>query len=69
VAQEVWADGRGGCQTPESLGEGTERSEIAGPQVCPEGGAQRQQNTELKKMYAEAMLGIKILQETIEKQL
>ena len=27
------------------------------------------ENTELKKMYAEAMLGIKVLQETIEKKL
>jgi hypothetical protein len=31
--------------------------------------ALEKENTELKKMYAEAMLGIKILQETIEKML
>ena len=31
--------------------------------------ALEKENTELKKMYAEAMLGIKILQETIEKKL
>ena len=29
--------------------------------------ALEKENTELKKMYAEAMLGIKVLQETIEK--
>ena len=31
--------------------------------------ALEKENTELKKMYAEAMLGIKVLQETIEKKL
>ena len=31
--------------------------------------ALEKENTEAKKMYAEAMLGIKILQETIEKKL
>ena len=31
--------------------------------------ALEKENTELKKMYTEAMLGIKILQETIEKKL
>ena len=31
--------------------------------------ALEKENTELKKMYAEAMLGMKVLQETIEKKL
>ena len=31
--------------------------------------ALEKENTELKKMYAEAMLGIKVLQETTEKKL
>ena len=31
--------------------------------------ALEKENTELKKMYAEAMLGIKVLKETIEKKL
>lgn len=31
--------------------------------------ALEKENSELKKMYAEAMLGMKILQETIEKKL
>jgi hypothetical protein len=31
--------------------------------------ALEKENTELKKMCAEAMLGIKVLQETIEKKL
>ncbi len=30
--------------------------------------ALEKENTEAKKMYAEAMLGIKVLQETIEKK-
>ena len=31
--------------------------------------ALEKENSELKKMYAEAMLGVKILKETIEKKL
>lgn len=31
--------------------------------------ASEKENAELKKMYAEAMLGIKVLKETIEKKL
>ena len=50
----------------EGAGEGTERSEIASQQGCPEGGAQRRQNTQLKKMYAEERLLWEISKDVLE---
>ena len=46
-----------------------ERSDIARPQVSPEGEARPRQNARLKRMVADQLLGMEILQEALEKKL
>ena len=65
----VWDAGSQSSPALEGLGERTERSEIARPQVCPKGEAKPKQNARLKRMVADQALGMELLQEALEKKL
>lgn len=65
---EVRPHGDGGRETLQGTRGGTGRSGTARPKVCPEGGAKRRQNSELKKMGSDEILKNRVMDETPQKK-